>query len=400
MAKKKSKTEELPTNVRKRDGKYSYRYYVPATEVIDGEEKKILKETESPRFETIAEAVDFGIIIQARKVQKKLQYEDGMTVSTWSKNWIVEYEIESEPAEKTLEAREAAIKKINSIFGAFPIRDVTAAQYQHFLNDMKRKGLSKSTITSYHTTASMMFEYAIRQQILQTDPTALARVPADKKPALGVRRNELPKFLEKEELKLFLETARFVMPVSLWAYFFIMAYTGLRPAEAAALQWSDIDTRKRTIDVNKQVRAKRLKEYYFIPPKNDQSYRTVSFGESVGKVLTTLKAWQLQHGNENPKDDFVFWGIEYAGYPVALTGIGKVMKRALKHANLPESLSPHSLRHTHVSLLASNPRVGLPEIQARIGHKARSKVTELIYLHVTKQRQYQMADDFEWAINN
>ncbi len=75
------------------------------------------------------------------------------------------------------------------------------------------------------------------------------------------------------------------------------------------------------------------------------------------------------------------------------------MSRVLEKAELPSNLSPHSLRHTHVSLLASNPRVGLPEIQARIGHKSNSKVTELIYLHVTKQRQIEIADDFEWAKN-
>jgi hypothetical protein len=52
-----------------------------------------------------------------------------------------------------------------------------------------------------------------------------------------------------------------------------------------------------------------------------------------------------------------------------------------------------------MSHFALNPRVGLPEIQARIGHKSNSKVTELIYLHVTKQRQIEIADDFEWAKN-
>ncbi len=76
------------------------------------------------------------------------------------------------------------------------------------------------------------------------------------------------------------------------------------------------------------------------------------------------------------------------------------MRKVLNDAELPVNLTPHSLRHTHVSLLASNPRVGLPEIQARIGHKSSSKVTELIYLHVTKNRQMKIADDFEWAINN
>ncbi|OBZ08895.1 hypothetical protein A8L34_22340 [Bacillus sp. FJAT-27264] len=396
---KKKETKELPKNVRERDGKYTYRYYAPTTVVENGTEKRSLKEMESPRFSTVDEAVDFGILIQARKIQKKLRYEDNIIVRTWGDYWITEYEVESEPSERTLVLRKISLKKIYEVFGAFALRDVTAAQYQHFLNSLKRAGYSKSTITGCHSVAKMMFRYAVRQQILKEDPTALAKIPADKKPALGVRRKEMPKFLEKDELKLFLETARFMLPVCLWGYFMLLAYTGLRPAEAAGLLWSDIDTRRRTVDVNKQLRAKRIKEYYFIPPKNDQSYRTVSYGEGLAKVLSTVKAWQLEHGHDNPQHNFVFWGVENPGYPVVLTGIGEIMKRVLRKTQLSDSLTPHSLRHTHVSLLASNPRVGLPEIQARIGHKANSEITELIYLHVTKQRQMEIADDFEWAIN-
>ncbi|WP_074086281.1 tyrosine-type recombinase/integrase [Paenibacillus sp. P32E] len=39
----------------------------------------------------------------------------------------------------------------------------------------------------------------------------------------------------------------------MWALFVVLAYTGLRTSEAAGLQWGDIDMKKRTIDVNKQL---------------------------------------------------------------------------------------------------------------------------------------------------
>ena len=162
--------------------------------------------------------------------------------------------------------------------------------------------------------------------------------------------------------------------------------------------------KNRTIDINKQIFGSSVLEYSFIPPKNEQSERVVSFGDTVAKALELLKTWQKEERasakNFNPEDNFVFWSPSLPGYPLQVTGMGKVMRKVLEKAGLPTNLTPHSLRHTHVSLLASNPRVGLPEIQARIGHKGNSKVTELIYLHVTKNRQVQIADDFEWAINN
>ncbi|MFC7560602.1 hypothetical protein ACFQY3_19085 [Paenibacillus farraposensis] len=130
--KEKSTKRKLPPNVRERDGKYSYRYYIPTTKFVDGEEKKSSKETESPRFDTIQEAVDFGILIEAKKIQKKLKYTDDLTVSTWSKTWLKAYIIESEPAKNTIRSRDYGLSVVLEQFGGFALKDVTTSQYQDF----------------------------------------------------------------------------------------------------------------------------------------------------------------------------------------------------------------------------------------------------------------------------
>ncbi len=111
----------------------------------------------------------------------------------------------------------------------------------------------------------------------------------------------------------------------MWAMFVVLAYTGLRISEASGLQWEDIDLNRSTIDVNKQLYGSSVRNYSFIPPKNDQSESIPSFGDTVAKAPVLLKEWQ------------------------------------------------HEKRLT-----------------AKI-HKSNSKVTEQIYLHVTKQRQFQIA---------
>jgi integrase len=62
--------------------------------------------------------------------------------------------------------------------------------------------------------------------------------------------------------------------------------------------------------------------------------------------------------------------------------IQRTMKRLLIDAKLPETLSPHSLRHTYTSLMAEA-GVELEAIQRLLGHK-NDRVTRDIYLHVTK----------------
>lgn len=58
------------------------------------------------------------------------------------------------------------------------------------------------------------------------------------------------------------------------------------------------------------------------------------------------------------------------------------MARLLKIAGLNGQLTPHSLRHTHTSLLAEA-GVGLEQIMDRLGHTD-DHTTKNVYLHVTK----------------
>jgi integrase len=60
------------------------------------------------------------------------------------------------------------------------------------------------------------------------------------------------------------------------------------------------------------------------------------------------------------------------------------MRRLLKIAELNLQLTPHSLRHTHTSLLAEA-GVSLPQIMERLGHKdeetrTRTQLKMIIYM--------------------
>ncbi|WP_052769909.1 hypothetical protein [Paenibacillus sp. IHB B 3415] len=104
------------------------------------------------------------------------------------------------------------------------------------LYNLKEEGKSRNTITAVHTAASLMFKHAKRNGLIESDPTADAVIPKDKKVARkkGEKKQVLPKFLEKDELKAFLQLCRFILTINLWALFVVLAYTGLRISEAAA----------------------------------------------------------------------------------------------------------------------------------------------------------------------
>ncbi|HWQ71967.1 MAG TPA: tyrosine-type recombinase/integrase [Desulfitobacteriaceae bacterium] len=74
------------------------------------------------------------------------------------------------------------------------------------------------------------------------------------------------------------------------------------------------------------------------------------------------------------------------------------MTRILKIAKLNQELTPHSLRHTHTSLLAEAD-VGLKEIMERLGHSD-DDITRKVYLHVTKTKKKEASQKFAELMRN
>lgn len=75
------------------------------------------------------------------------------------------------------------------------------------------------------------------------------------------------------------------------------------------------------------------------------------------------------------------------------------MKTILKkHTGIQKVLTPHSLRHTHASLLAEA-GVDLIRIMERLGH-VDDDTTKKIYLHVTKTRKKEASQKFGNLMRN
>jgi integrase len=68
------------------------------------------------------------------------------------------------------------------------------------------------------------------------------------------------------------------------------------------------------------------------------------------------------------------------------------MARLLAIAKLNSDLTPHSLRHTHTSLLAEA-GVALEQIMDGLGHSD-DQITKNVYLHVTQEMKKEASHKF------
>ncbi|NLH51100.1 MAG: site-specific integrase [Myxococcales bacterium] len=134
-----------------------------------------------------------------------------------------------------------------------------------------------------------------------------------------------------EERDLFLETCLKYRPE--WHCFFaVLAHTGLRRGEAAALRWEDIQFADRTI----RVRRSRDRDGTEGPPKT-REFRTVEMNSFV---------YELLKAHQHLKGPYVFYNS--AGGKLDINGGAKVLKWVCRMAGL-RAIRIHDFRHTFVT---------------------------------------------------
>lgn len=280
------------------------------------------------------------------------------------------------------------------------IGDITPRMYQKALTGLKKAGFAENTIAGIHGTGRMIFKKAVEFKVRKDDPTQYAKLPRVQKTIEELEQEtEIPKYLEKEELAHFLRTAREKGLEADYTIFLTLAYSGMRVGELCALKWSDIDYDNHTISITKTYYNPQniITEYKLLPPKTISSKRIIEMDPLILQELDRHRSKQnivrMKKRDVWHDKQFVFAKSDSKfGYPYYIKFIENRMTRLLKLAGLNSKLTPHSLRHTHTSLLAEAD-VGLEEIMERLGHSD-DETTRKVYLHVTQAKKKEAAQKF------
>lgn len=393
--------KRLPKGVRERNGKYHYRYDI--TDPATGDRKQ--KETRG--CATAKEAEMLGIKIQHELLTGAYIEEKDIMYNDWVDQWIDLYRNRSiEPVkETTVRMRQRDLKRTKAYFGGLKLREVTKKMYQDMLIDLKITGKkSRRTIALVHEACPQMFAKAVELGLIKSNPTIGAQVPAYPETVEQLKnKTKVPKFLEKDQLALLLKTAKENGKPQDYTMLYVLAYTGLRIGELCALEKEDFNLVDKSLRVYKTLCVEgKFSIITLNTPKTISSEREVTFGESVKKVLELHFAWKNEYKmsvanryyKDKQKRDFAFVNCrKQPGYPESAEHLRSRMKRFLRLAKLPDTLTPHSLRHTHVSLLAE---AGYPleHIQERLGHE-NDRVTRAVYLHVTETKRKEAPELFD-----
>ncbi|MEC2202325.1 tyrosine-type recombinase/integrase [Bacillus subtilis] len=358
---------------------------------------KTKKEAEKRVLDAIAALTEDGI---DESVVKK------MTFKKLAADWIRDYALTTGNKKGTIRIRTKEIKILNRYIAKTNIAKITTRKYQKILNDLTEQGYARNTISGVHTTAGLIFKYAIQQKLLKHSPTESAVVPKKRLTVEDIENNPIQeKYFEKEELEEFLLTVKeFGLDMDL-ERFYLLAFSGMRSGELCALKWTDINFETNEIRITKTIYSENnnMKEYELVPPKTAGSVRTI---EVEDQIMDMLKEYQMRQKKRrlqsriNPEEyhdgNFVF--ARENGYPFLPKNIIVRMERLLEKTSIKKHATPHIFRHTHISML-TEARVDITTIMKRVGHDD-MKTTMRIYTHVTEKMKEDASQKVQKAFGN
>ncbi len=255
-------------------------------------------------------------------------------------------------------------RKLRELAPNVHMNELDRQSYQKILNLYAQNHEKTTTLDFHHHLKASLFD-AVDDGLLKADPTRRAIIkgcsPSDKK----------PKYLNLFDLQTLLRSLNLSKELNWDWFFYLIAKTGLRFAEALALTPKDFDFEKQSIIVNKSWNYKE-KQGYFQPTKNESSNRTV------------MVDWQLMQQfqvmiNNKELNQPIFFSKEQRIYNSTLN---QKLASLCKNNDIPV-ISIHGLRHTHASLLLYE-GVSIASVAKRLGHN-NTTTTQETYIHIIRE---------------
>jgi integrase len=164
-----------------------------------------------------------------------------ITVSEYARQWLAVIETELKPS--TVESYKWLFNKyIKPTFGNMRLGDVDRAQVKALLAEKRQQGLNKNTVRLARSCLSALLAQAVDEERIVTNPTVEAK-RGQKSPGSMSTSERLAAVrpFSEAELSAVLDAARGYEYSTL---FLTLARTGMRPGEAFALRWDDLDFRE------------------------------------------------------------------------------------------------------------------------------------------------------------
>ncbi|EAF5271846.1 site-specific integrase [Listeria monocytogenes] len=290
------------------------------------------------------------------------------TFHEYFKEWVDLYKVGAIRS-ITLQKYYVTEQKIQELVPELKIKDLDRYTYQQLLNNYALTHEKQTTMDFHHHLKGAILD-AVDEGVLNQNPTRKIVIKG-KNP-----RPKKAKFLNQFEVQVLLKELNLKEDIN-WDWFILLIIkTGLRFSEALALTPSDFDFSTQKISINKTWDYKMVTGS-FQPTKNESSNRKIQIDWQLAMQFS-----QLIKMKDSDKPIFV-------KSRVFNSTINNRLKVLCQNENIP-TITIHSLRHTHASLLLFA-GVSIASVANRLGHSSMT-TTQETYLHIIQELENQDND--------
>lgn len=325
------------------------------------------------RYEAYGKTPQEATLKLAEKLAAAKRGEDtigaDMSVDAWYKQWKALYK---EPRGLTAKSLGMYDEKYNKYIapriGRMKLREVRDVHLQKILNE--QAGMSASHVEKVRRVLRELFSRARKSRLIVYDPSEDLALPAVSE---GTHRS-----ITDAERELILEVAE-NHRAGLWVL--TLLYTGMRPGEAAALNWVDVDFEENVIRVHAALESgsSNIKA-----PKTEAGNRAIPMRADLARRLEEVRGEPFSPvfptqtgGRQNSGSIARLWRSFKRAMEIRL-GSELYRNKIVEHQVAPD-LTMYCLRHTFATDCA---KAGVPITDVRwlMGHSDIS-TTANIYQH-------------------
>lgn len=242
--------------------------------------KKIYYLVDGRTVRSLATTVKRYALLQLEKYSRgKLQLDDELTVKEFYDRWIVNMQNNSTLRPSAVRDYVYAFKYVLPEFGDLPLSQLDAGKLAVFRNKLLRTLSQKSCRNIIDGSFRAMWRAASYENLVDRNPFTFLQwapqVRTEPDPFTSVERDTI--------IAHFLLRDPFYYP---WA--FVQFHTGMRPSEASALTWNDVDLEAGTIAIRKSRDMGKTSA-----TKTTGSHRIIPISEAVKLVLLLLPSRDL-----------------------------------------------------------------------------------------------------------
>ena len=278
-------------------------------------------------------------------------------------------------AKSAADYRSLLARYVRPVVGKRKLSRLTALDLQELYNG--RGDLAPRTIRYTHSVLRSALEQARKWKLISANPARDVVLPRHKPVEM--------RCLDRSEAARLADACRNQIDR---VFFLVALGTGLRPSEALALRWQDLDVSRRSLQVTRTIERVKGK-WIFEDTKRPRSRRTVMLPETTLHALVNLRAAQ----GDLPKFRSGLVFTTESGTPIHERNlVQRVFKPLLREAELPD-IRLYDLRHTYATLALS---AGVPArvVSGQLGHASVGFTLE-VYAHVLAEDRDSAAEPLD-----